>query len=85
VPPAGNLARRIVDYDADFALDVLALVVERLDGPSDERDPARLHGFLSRGDAGSEISKTTVEWKAGFAHRERLRALGLELAELLRV
>ncbi len=30
-----------------------------------------------------ENAKTTVEWKAGFAHGERLRSLGLELARLL--
>jgi hypothetical protein len=85
VPPAGNLARRLVDYDSVFAADVLTLIVERLGGPPDERDVGRLHAFLARvGSSEDERAKTTVEWKAGFAQQERLRALGTELAELLR-
>lgn len=84
MPPAGNLARRLVDYDAVFAADVLTLIVERLGGPGEERDVTRLHAFLSRaGSSDDEGAKTTVEWKAGFAQQERLRALGAELAELL--
>jgi hypothetical protein len=85
VPPAGNLARRLVDYDDAFAADVLALIVARLGGPENERDVGRLHAFLSRaGSSEDERAKTTVEWKAGFAEQERLRTLGTELAELLR-
>lgn len=85
MPPAGNLARRLVDYDHVLAADVLALIVERLGGPGGEHDVGRLHAFLSRvGSSEDERAKTTVEWKAGFAQQERLRALGAELAELLR-
>jgi hypothetical protein len=85
VPPAGNLARRLVDYDPELAAGVLGLIVERLGGPREETDTARLQTFLSRAGSGDdERAKTTVEWKAGFAQNERLRALGAELAELLR-
>ena len=84
MPPAGNLARRIVDYDRDFAAAVLGLIGGELGAPDGERDPERLHSYLARVSADSEVARSTVEWKAGFARRERLRALGLELAELLR-
>ena len=82
---AATLARRLVDYDRDLAVSVLASLVAELGGPPGETDVEKLHAFLTRPDGAlAESAKTTVEWKAGFAHRERVRTLATQLAELLR-
>jgi len=83
-----DLADRLVEYDPRLARRIVMLIVERLGGgPADEGDDlARLHAFLSRTDAAAvrdAPSKTTSEWKIDFAHYERLRLLGLLVAELL--
>jgi hypothetical protein len=82
-----DLADRLVEYDRRFALDIVGLVVARLGGPADgSADLPRLHSFLARTDAAAtqdEPSKTTAQWKLDFAHQERLRLLGLLVAELL--
>jgi hypothetical protein len=86
VPSAATLARRLVEYDRDLAVSVLAALATELGGVAGEKDLERLHAFLTRPDAiGAEQAKTTVEWKAGFAHHERVRNLALQIAELLRV
>ena len=85
--PVEELADRLVEYDPRLARRVVALIVERLGGPADAGDDlARLHAFLSRNDAATvrdEPAKTTSEWKIDFAHYERLRLLGLLVAEVL--
>ena len=81
-----ELAERLVQYDRAFAGDVMQLIVEQLDGPpaDGEPDAARAHAFLARADASNvDEPKTTTEWKHEWARRERLRTLGLLLAELL--
>ena len=82
-----ELAERLVRYDRDLAADVVQLIVEQLDGPRADgrRDMAKAHAFLVRSDvaSGGAEPKTTAEWKVEFARRERLRALGLLLAEML--
>ena len=77
------VARALVAYDASLAELVLRLVAAEL-GAASDGDVARLRSAIEHivpNDASE--SKTTVEWKAGFAHVERLRSLGLELAKLL--
>ena len=86
--PVEELADRLVEYDPRLARRVVALIVERLGGgaASAGDDLARLHAFLSRNDAAAvrdEPAKTTSEWKIDFAHYERLRLLGLLVADLL--
>jgi hypothetical protein len=87
VSTAREAAAGLVAYDSDVALRVLARIVEELDGPflGDPPDVERARGFLgspeSRDADKGELS--TREWKVGFARRERMRALGLELAKKL--
>jgi hypothetical protein len=81
--PAEDVAATIVAYDRGIAFDLLRQIARDLGGPADA-DAPRLHAYLSRHDAVDDPAKTTSEWKVGFAHQERLRALGLALAELLR-
>jgi hypothetical protein len=76
------VARALVEYDARLAEHVLRLVATEL-GVDPGGDVRRLQGALSKMSLEDDAAKTTVEWKAGFAHVERLRALGLELARLL--
>ena len=66
---AGNVARRLVDYDRDTAVAVhVALEAQLAAGKVPEvGDP----------------STTTREWKTQFARQERLRALCEELGTLL--
>ena len=75
------MARGLVDYDQRLAEHVLRLVAKEL-GVAPDGDVAQLQlGLQNVLEAGA--AKTTVEWKAGFAHVERLRSLGLDLARLL--
>lgn len=85
---AREAAEAIVAYDPGVALTLLAHVVGLLDGPElgQTPDTERARGFLtsrdSRDTEGSE-QLSTREWKVDFARRERMRALGLELAKRL--
>jgi hypothetical protein len=76
-----SVARALVDYDPRLAERLLRLVASEL-GIAPNADvsqlQAALHTVIEDG-----ARETTVEWKAEFAHVERLRALGLELAKLL--
>jgi hypothetical protein len=76
------VARAIVDFDPALADDVLRLLARELGlatrGDVGSVQPELIHFTLDDGDA-----KTTIEWKHDFAHLERLRALGLEIAKLL--
>ena len=79
-------ADAVVAYDKDVALRLVAFIVEELDGPflGDPPDLNRARGFLTSPESregGANVS--TREWKVGFARRERMRALGLELAKRL--
>ena len=81
-----ELAARLVQYDRELAADVVHLVVDRLGGPQSAGDGglARAHAFLARADASTvDEPKTTSEWKLEWAQRERLRSLGLLLADML--
>ena len=79
---AADVADTLVAFDERLAVHVLQLVCREL-GAEGDLSPDRLHAFLNRLNVGEESAKTTVEWKAGFAHVERLRALGIALAGLL--
>jgi hypothetical protein len=78
---SNDVARALVDYDARLAEQVLRLLAGELGVRSDGDVPhlqAALQDVLEDGS-----TKTTAEWKAGFAHVERMRSLGLDLARLL--
>lgn len=77
-----SVARALVDYDPALAEDVLRLVAREL-GITIDGDVPRLQAELTHLTLDDGSSKTTVEWKQGFAHVERLRTLGLEIAKLL--
>jgi hypothetical protein len=79
---AADVADALVAFDEDLAVHVLQLVCRELGAP-DGLDAARMGAFLASLQVGEETTKTTVEWKAGFAHVERLRTLGVALAERL--
>ena len=86
VSTARDAADALVAYDPEVSLRLVARIVEELDGPflGYPPDLDRARGFL-----GSPESRegdghlSTREWKVGFARRERMRALGLELAKRL--
>ena len=81
-----ELADRLVQYDRDFAAEVVQLIVDHLGGPQSNGEPnvGRAHSFLARADAAvSDEPTTTAQWKLEFAQRERLRQLGLRVTELL--
>jgi hypothetical protein len=86
-----NLARRLIAYDSLLAARILAMLVEELGGPPDrggEPDVTRLRSFLAQTETfvAPEVGDprtSTREWKADFAHRESMRTLARELAELL--
>lgn len=84
---AREAAAGLVEYDPDVALRLLVRIVEELDGPllGDPPDLERVRGFLSSPESRDADRGTlsTREWKVGFARRERMRALGLELAKRL--
>ena len=84
---ARDAAGALVDYDADVAARLLARIVDELDGPflGDPVDLERARAFLGSPDAkdADRGNLSTREWKIGFARRERMRALGLELAKKL--
>jgi hypothetical protein len=79
---SADVARALVDYDPTLAEDVLRLLAREL-GVASDGDVPRLQADLSHLSLDDGASKTTVEWKHGFAHVERLRTLGLEIAKLL--
>jgi hypothetical protein len=78
---SADVARALADYDLRLAEHVLRLVAGELGVPPGG-DLAQLQAAL-QGVVDDGATKTTIEWKAGFAHVERLRSLGLELARLL--
>jgi hypothetical protein len=84
-----SLARRLIAFDPLVARRTLELLLTELGGPRPDGDLAHVRGFLQHGenfaapDVGDPRS-STLEWKADFAHRENMRELALELAELLR-
>ncbi len=97
MPDSLELAQRLVEYDDELAADVLALVCEQLGGPAADGEPdvEKMRTFLAQADAAtsSRLSRlsdvadapsTTDEWKSEFHHFERMRRLGLALAEALR-
>jgi hypothetical protein len=75
------VARALIDYDPRLAEHVLRLIAAELGVPA-EGEVLRLQSDLQQVIV-KETTKSTIEWKAGFAHVERLRSLGLELAKLL--
>ena len=84
---AGDAAGALVAYDPEVARHLLALAVEELGGPQlgEPADVERARAFLTSRESRDAQSpeQSTREWKIGFARRERLRALGLELAKRL--
>jgi hypothetical protein len=86
-----SLARRLIAFDPLLARRTLAMLVEELGGPragSDGLEVAQLRSFLLHVEnfAAPEVGDprtSTREWKTDFAHRENMRELALELAELL--
>ena len=77
------VAEALIEYDARLAEHVLRVLAQELGVEVDGWDAERIGAALAHAavDAGSR--KSTVEWKAGFAHIERLRSLALELSRLL--
>ena len=83
---AEQLAELLVSYDRGLAERVAELVVAALGGPtlSARDDAPRLYVWLAQhGSSGPQETVTTAEWKLDFAHRERLRQLGLHITDLL--
>jgi hypothetical protein len=85
-----SLARRLIAFDPLLARRTLAMLVEELGGSPDAgaQDLARVRGFLVQPDSFiapdvGDPRTSTREWKTDFAHRENMRELALELAELL--
>jgi hypothetical protein len=86
-----SLARRLIAFDPLLARRTLAMLVEELGGPrsgSDGDHLARVRGFLQHAESFSapdvgDPRTSTREWKTDFAHRENMRELALELADLL--
>ena len=96
MPLTAELAERLVDYDERLAYEILELVVSSLGGPAPDgrHDVERLRGYLSQLDVGhsrpltrlgdvTDSPATTEEWKTEFHHFERMKALGLALADRL--
>ena len=78
--PADDAARALLEYDEAVARQVLDLIVRELGGG--DEDP---RSFLARIDPPEVRTATsTAEWKLGFAQYERLRELGLALAQRVR-
>jgi hypothetical protein len=82
MPGSDAVAQALVEYDAQLAEHVLRLVAKEL-GIDVAGDAGRLAAAIAQFSADTGSAKTTIEWKAGFAHIERLRSLGLSLARLL--
>jgi hypothetical protein len=80
--PTG-VAEALIEYDPRLAEHVLRVLAQELGVEVDGWDADRIGAALAQAavDAGSR--KSTIEWKAGFAHVERLRSLALELSRLL--
>ena len=81
-----DLAEGLVEYDRELAVDVLAAVYDRLDGPKSEPPPSpqQIRTFLANPNPSPrDLDKPTREWKIAFGEVERARAFGLALAELL--
>lgn len=85
-PPmtGADLAEALADYDLQLAEQVLRSIVRELGGPEDA-DARRLQAFLAVPQpTEDEPRRTTGIWKIEFARDERLRELGLSLAQLVR-
>ena len=91
-----DVADRLAEFDERLARSVLALICSELGGPAADGDSGigEIRAFLSDPEAArsnplkrmadvSESPATTSEWKTEFAHSERLRALGVALADRL--
>ncbi len=96
MPPADDAARALVDYDERVARDVLDLILDRLGAPADggHGNMETVRSFLAQVEVAraphlarlgsvEDAPATTEEWKFEFHYHERLRALGVTLAELL--
>ncbi len=78
--PGDELAQEILDYDRGVAEQLLTLIVRELGGSTGEAPAA----FLSRiSPPATRTATSTAEWKLDFAQYERLRELGLALANRL--
>jgi hypothetical protein len=77
-----HAAERLVEYDRRTAERVLRLIAHDLGAP-DRAEIDQLEAHLRHLFTGDDADKTTCEWKAGLGETERLRSLGLALAELL--
>ena len=79
-----ELAEALVDYDLLLAEKVLRFVARELGGPEDA-DVRRLQAFFAVPQpTEAEPRRATGIWKIEFARDERLRELGLSLAQLVR-
>ncbi len=81
-----DLAQALVEFDRRLAVDVLAAIYGRLDGPGAENGPSvqQMRSFLANPyPSQRDLDKSTREWKIGFARRERMRGLALEIAKRL--
>ena len=78
---SSNLAQALVDYDRELALTVARAIAAQL-GAVDvaEWNAEQVTSHLLAVTPEGWTSATTSEWKTDFAHTERLRALGIELA-----
>lgn len=82
--PASDLARALVDYDPELALTISRAIASELGaGGAEAWDAQKLSTYLAGLTTAEWTSSTTSEWKTDFAHTERMRALGLELASRL--
>ena len=78
--PGAEIAEQLVAYDPEIARMALREIVRELGGDADD-DP---ESYLSHAHVPPDrTSTTTQEWKVEFAHYERLRSLGIELARSL--
>ena len=93
---ANELARKLVEYDERLALELLERICGELGGPPSDgdRDVGEMRDFLSDPEAAqsrpltrlgdvADSPATTSEWKSEFSRSERMRALGLALADRL--
>ena len=96
MPHGQGLAKHLVEYDRRLAADVLEMICETLGGPvaHGDHNVEKIRAFLHQADVGrapqlapmsdvGDAPSTTEEWKLEFSHHERLRSLGVHLAELL--
>ena len=83
MPASVDLARSLVEYDDALARDILVQIVRHFGGAVDGHEVPEAMRFLENLAPREWTSTTTTQWKADFAHHERVRAFGLELARLL--